>query len=163
MKHIRVSYFVSQISNLKLSKMTEKLTLNGNTVSDHPLMPLRHPKHHMRGISFHFAKKIQQKEKNSLGCVRMAPTRWRGGCKNMLEEGWSLIKEPSGITVWIVRDHNQSIFLTLKRTTQEEEEEEERIEDTRTVNSKHPSIHRIMKEGYLSYVGHWNNYYYCLL
>jgi len=65
-----------------------------------------------------------------------------------------LIKEPSGITVWIVRDHNQSIFLTLKRTTQEEEEEEERIEDTRTVNSKHPSIHRIMKEGYLSYVGH---------
>ena len=58
---------------------------------------------------------------------------------------------------------SSQLFLTLKRTTQEKEEEEERIEDTRTVNSKHPSIHRIMKEGYLSYVGHWNNYYYCYL
>ena len=49
---------------------------------------------------------------------------------------------------------SSQLFLTLKRTTQEKEEEEERIEDTRTVNSKHPSIHRIMKEGYLSCVGH---------
>jgi len=68
MKHIRVSYFVSQISNLKLSKMTEKLTLNGNTVSDHPLMPLRHPKHHMyEGNFFPFCKKDTAKGKKFPG------------------------------------------------------------------------------------------------